>query len=232
LGKIVGTPDYVSPDHIEAPWNPTPAWDVYSLGCTLFYAVTGKVPFPGGSTNEKILAHLQRRPLNPRRFNRDLSDRFVDVIADMMAKKPADRIPSAKEVAARLSPWIDRPGQGVPWNTRQPAPAADDTHSPPSSDSSFDVSARAESDALDDTQGSLSAIHESLDSHHEPPGQASQATHPVAVASEETFSALRRWPGGRTQPAAILGPFAVLVLFPLAVVAAILLAWCGIRWFF
>ena len=46
-GKIVGTADYLSPDQIRDPWNPTPAWDIYSLGCTLYYAVTGKVPFPG-----------------------------------------------------------------------------------------------------------------------------------------------------------------------------------------
>ena len=49
-GKIVGTADYLSPDHILSPWNPVPAWDIYSLGCTLYYAVTGKVPFPGGTT--------------------------------------------------------------------------------------------------------------------------------------------------------------------------------------
>jgi eukaryotic-like serine/threonine-protein kinase len=232
LGKIVGTPDYVSPDHIEAPWHPTPAWDVYSLGCTLFYAVTGKVPFPGGSTNEKIIAHLQRRPLNPRRFNPQLSDRFVDVIADMMAKNPADRIASAKEVADRLSPWVDRPAQSAPWNARPASPGADDPRKPEASDTSFDVSARAEVDSLDDTQGSLSAIHESLDSPHDLPGLASQATHPVAVATEETFTALRRTAGGRTQPTAVLGPFAVLVLFPLAVVAAILLAGWAARLLF
>jgi len=41
FGKIVGTADYLSPDHVKSPWNPTPAWDIYSLGCTLYYAVTG-----------------------------------------------------------------------------------------------------------------------------------------------------------------------------------------------
>ena len=48
FGKIVGTADYLSPDHIKDPWDPTPAWDIYSLGCTLYYAVTGRSPFPGG----------------------------------------------------------------------------------------------------------------------------------------------------------------------------------------
>jgi len=107
FGRLVGTPDYLSPDHIEAPWNPSPAWDIYSLGCTLYYCVTGKVPFPGGSTADKWRAHLQLRPLDPRRLNPALSDRFMDVIGDMMAKNPAERIASAKEVAERLAPWAE-----------------------------------------------------------------------------------------------------------------------------
>ena len=64
-GKIVGTIDYVSPDHISTPGNPTPAWDIYSLGCTLYYAVTGKVPFPGGTTTDKAHAHCELAPVGP-----------------------------------------------------------------------------------------------------------------------------------------------------------------------
>jgi serine/threonine protein kinase len=104
-GKIVGTADYLSPDHIMAPWSPVPAWDIYSLGCTLYYAVTGKVPFPGGTTRDKANAHCTLKPLDPRRLNHQLSDAFVDVIADMMAKEPAQRVPSAVAVIERLAPW-------------------------------------------------------------------------------------------------------------------------------
>ncbi len=47
-GKIVGTTDFISPEQIRTPLEITPAADIYSLGCTLYYAVCGKVPFPGG----------------------------------------------------------------------------------------------------------------------------------------------------------------------------------------
>lgn len=104
-GKLVGTADYLSPDQIKAPWMPTPAWDIYSLGCTLYYAVTGKVPFPGGTAAQKARAHAELRPLDPRCHNRTLSVEFVDVIADMMAKDPDERIASAAEAVDRLSPW-------------------------------------------------------------------------------------------------------------------------------
>ena len=51
--KIVGTADYISPEQIKSPESVTSASDIYSLGCTLYYTVTGKVPFPGGSTRDK-----------------------------------------------------------------------------------------------------------------------------------------------------------------------------------
>ena len=108
-GKIVGTADYLSPDHVRDPWNPTPAWDIYSLGCTLYYAATGKVPFPGGTTADKARAHCELRPLDPRRLNPRLSPEFVEVMADMMAKDPAQRIGSAREVIARLAPFLAGP---------------------------------------------------------------------------------------------------------------------------
>ncbi|MBM4003929.1 MAG: serine/threonine protein kinase [Planctomycetes bacterium] len=105
LNKIVGTPDYLSPEQIKSPREITRASDIYSLGCTLYYAVCGKVPFPGGSPSEKAKRHLEETPWHPRRFNPEISEEFVEVIGDMMEKSPDKRIQSAQEVAARLEPW-------------------------------------------------------------------------------------------------------------------------------
>lgn len=127
-GKIVGTADYLSPEQIQTPLNVGPATDIYSLGCTLYYCITGgKVPYPGGNTASKCRRHCEDMPLHPRNFASDLPDEFVDLIADMMEKDPADRITSAAEVAARLEPWCEdvdaigqRPMKSGPWQAPPP----------------------------------------------------------------------------------------------------------------
>lgn len=106
-GKIVGTADYLAPEQILTPDNVTASCDIYGLGCTLYYAVTGKVPFPGGTNRDKCHRHCHEAPLNPRRFHPDLSPEFVNVMADMMDKDPTHRIGSAAEVVWLLSPWAD-----------------------------------------------------------------------------------------------------------------------------
>ncbi len=107
LGRIAGTADYVSPDQVRNPWDPNPAWDIYSLGCTLYFAVTGSVPFPGGTSIEKVRAHCERLPLDPRRVNPELDDEFVELIGQMMSKDPKFRLASAQEVILRLARWAD-----------------------------------------------------------------------------------------------------------------------------
>lgn len=130
-GKIVGTADYLSPEQIMTPDNIGPASDIYGLGCTLYYCICGKVPYPGGNTASKCRRHCEDLPMHPRKFADDIPEEFVDIIADMMEKDPNDRISSAAEVAARLEPWLevvealgDRPITRGPW-LEPPPPGVD-----------------------------------------------------------------------------------------------------------
>ncbi|MDB4864134.1 serine/threonine protein kinase [Pirellulaceae bacterium] len=144
-GKIVGTADYLAPELIRNPREVSTVTDIYSLGCTLYYSITGKVPFPGGSAKEKARRHLNEHPWHPRQFSTDVSEEFVELIADMMEKDPQKRIQSAEEVANRLEPWTNEVTYfntgdliGTPWlapavpveSTENPLPISDmhETH--------------------------------------------------------------------------------------------------------
>lgn len=96
------TADYVAPELIRQPGSFSPASDLYALGCTLYYAVTGKVPFPGHTLAEKIEGHLHALPRHPQLLNAAIGDEFVELIADMMAKDPHERISTAEEAGRRL----------------------------------------------------------------------------------------------------------------------------------
>jgi len=113
-GKIVGTADYLAPEQVLNPGSITASCDIYSMGCTLYYAMTGKVPFPGGTSKEKARAHCTKTPVDPRRLNPDISVEFAEVIARMMAKDPRDRPQTAAEVIALLAPWADEASPLIP----------------------------------------------------------------------------------------------------------------------
>lgn len=100
--KIVGTADYLAPETIRDPGCIVPVSDIYSMGCTLYYAVTGKVPFPGGNPAEKMQRHLHEVALPPEQLQPDLPPAFVQLVAEMMSKDPKQRPPSAAAVAQRL----------------------------------------------------------------------------------------------------------------------------------
>ncbi|MFM1903115.1 MAG: Serine/threonine-protein kinase PrkC [Planctomycetota bacterium] len=106
LGRVVGTMDYIAPEQIRTPDDVGPSADIYALGCTLYFAVTGRVPFPGGSRREKMQRHLAEPPPPVGQLAPLLSAGFCRVIDDMMAKDPARRIQSAGEVVERLRRWM------------------------------------------------------------------------------------------------------------------------------
>lgn len=99
--------DFLAPEQICQSDTSSPAADVYSLGCTLYYAATGKVPFPGHTLEPKLDGHLNALPRHPRLLSPSLSDEFVELIGDMMAKQPDERI-TAEAVAGRLRELSER----------------------------------------------------------------------------------------------------------------------------
>lgn len=206
-GRIVGTADYLSPEHILSPSNLSAASDIYSLGCTLYYAVTGKVPYPGGTHRDKARRHCEDIPLNPRRFNLELTDDFVDAIAAMMEKNPEKRLQSCAEVVRRLAPWAR---DAVKYDI---SPAVGTT--------------RTKAPSLSDTQPGL--FDDFQINQDESPSQISQPTDPVASAAQETLPDFSRTPGFISEEPATNWLVVTAVIAPLLLAAGALVASIAIK---
>jgi serine/threonine protein kinase len=205
----VGTADYLSPEHILSPSNLSAASDIYSLGCTLYYAVTGKVPYPGGTHRDKARRHCEDIPLNPRQFNLELTDDFVDAIAAMMEKNPEKRLQSCAEVVRRLAPWAR---DAVKYDI---SPSAGTT--------------RTKAPSLSDTQPGL--FDDFQINQDESPSQISQPTDPVASAAQETLPDFSRTPGFISEEPATNWLVVTAVIAPLLLAAGALVASIAIKAF-
>ncbi len=101
MGMVMGTADYMAPEQATDPHAADIRADVYSLGCTLYYLLTGRPPFPEGTILDKLLAHGQRTPAPPS----GVPAALVRVLERMMAKEPAHRYQTPAEVAEALRPF-------------------------------------------------------------------------------------------------------------------------------
>lgn len=108
-GTIFGTPDYIAPEQAVDSRGVDIRADVYSLGCTLFFLLQGRPPFPEGSAREKLAAH-RTRPIPPLADVREpIPAELARVVERMSAKSPADRYATPDEVAKALAPFVKSP---------------------------------------------------------------------------------------------------------------------------
>lgn len=104
----LGTPDYIAPEQAKDSNSVGPAADIYSLGCTLYVALTGRVPFPEKSNTAKIEAHRTKTPRPIQEIRKDVPKEVIAIVEKMMAKDPADRYQTAREVMDALKPFAER----------------------------------------------------------------------------------------------------------------------------
>jgi streptogramin lyase len=129
-GQFVGTLDYVAPEQIQGSKAVDGRADVYALGCVLFEALTGRVPFPVDDERAKLFAHLDTPPPSMTELRPDLPAALGEVISTAMAKAPGDRFATAGElgraaVAAAAAPAtkISEPPAGPATVIREPSRA-------------------------------------------------------------------------------------------------------------
>ncbi len=104
-GRVLGSVDYLAPEQaIEGPDLDGRA-DIYSLGCTFYFLLTGHPPFPQGTLAERILKHQTQEPSPIRAERSGVPAELAAICAKMMAKRPEDRYQSAGEVGRVLAGW-------------------------------------------------------------------------------------------------------------------------------
>lgn len=106
-GVTLGTFDYISPEQARDPRNADSRSDIYSLGCTLFFMLTGRPPFPEGTVLQKLLQHQGDEPPDVCQFRPDLPDEASQVLAKMMAKDPRRRYPDSARLMEALLTLAD-----------------------------------------------------------------------------------------------------------------------------
>jgi serine/threonine protein kinase len=104
-GHVLGTVDYISPEQIESTKDADIRADIYSLGCTLFKAITGEVPFAGAGVAEKIMARLNNDAPRLTSLRDDVPAELDEVCARMLARDSAERYQTPGEVAEALAPF-------------------------------------------------------------------------------------------------------------------------------
>jgi serine/threonine protein kinase len=107
-GQMLGTPDYIAPEQIRDARGADIRADIYSLGCTLYYLLTGGPPFQATSLYEILQAHhsMDALPLNLTRP--EVPVELAALTARMMAKEPKRRFQEPKEVAHALLPFFKK----------------------------------------------------------------------------------------------------------------------------
>jgi hypothetical protein len=236
--------DYLAPELADPPEPATPLADIYSLGCVLFEILSGRVPFPGGTPEQKIARHGAEFPQRLDELNPQIPEELADLVAEMMAKDPLLRCQTASHVAHLLAPFASesRRGAGQPpkLDGGGLAPGygawkAPDWQAPPQQFQPA-VKSPAEPGARDADESQVIAAEEAV----EPAGHEAMAAIVVAAAEEKTKGAQAAHqlpfvvtdtpsvtaigpPRGRTSKAAAVGIGVALAAVAVLVVATIIL---------
>ncbi|MDO4570071.1 MAG: protein kinase [Planctomycetia bacterium] len=134
-GVTLGTFDYISPEQARDPRTVDVRSDIYSLGCTLYYMLTGHPPFPQGNALQKLLQHQSDAPMDVRMHRVDVPEALNQVLIRAMKKNrderysnPAELIHDLEMVAREVglipeygagvlasTRWVKLPEEKTPW---------------------------------------------------------------------------------------------------------------------
>jgi serine/threonine protein kinase/outer membrane protein assembly factor BamB len=104
-GQTIGTPDYIAPEAAQSFKDADIRADVFSLGCSLYKALTARLPFEGDNVMAKLLARTTNDAPLIRSVRKDVPIGLEGVVAKMLARDPADRYQTPADVVDALAPF-------------------------------------------------------------------------------------------------------------------------------
>src|SRR5262245_5776513 len=123
--NVLGTADYLAPEQAIDSHDVDIRADIYSLGATFYFMLTGRTPFGEGTVAQKLLWHQNRQPKLVTEFRPEVPEGLVAIIAKMMAKDKFERYQAPAEIAAELEPFAQG-AEATPPESEMPqlSPAA------------------------------------------------------------------------------------------------------------
>ena len=103
--NVLGTADYLAPEQALDSHSVDIRADIYSLGATFYFTLTGRTPFAEGTVAQKLIWHQTRQPKAIRSIRPEVPEELVAVLEKMMAKDPAHRYQTPQAVVDALQPW-------------------------------------------------------------------------------------------------------------------------------
>lgn len=104
--NVLGTADYLAPEQAVDSHNVDGRADVYGLGCTLYFCLTGHPPFDEGTLPERLLKHQKEPPPPVKKDRPDAPNDLISICLKMMAKKPPARFQRMEQVYHFLTKWL------------------------------------------------------------------------------------------------------------------------------
>jgi serine/threonine protein kinase len=131
-GQILGTPQYMAPEQIQNAAKADIRADIYSLGCTLYFLLTGHAPFKGKGSVYDILQAQQLEEAQPLDEVRpEVPAELAAIVAKMIAKNPAARYQQPAEVSEALAPYFKHGVKSISRGTPAIPPLAPRRAAPP-----------------------------------------------------------------------------------------------------
>jgi serine/threonine protein kinase len=105
--NVLGTADYLAPEQAIDSHGVDIRADVYSLGATFYFCLTGKTPFSEGTVAQKLIWHQTRQPKPIRSIRPEVPASVIAVVDKMMAKEAGQRYQTPRELMEALQPWME-----------------------------------------------------------------------------------------------------------------------------